>query len=95
MIPEFSEDPRYGAWPFWVLELDPSASVADIEKAARDITAKLQFGMAGIEQFGNGPFFVDRHQFGAQIVTNRMKRDRQTGAEIGAKLLDFGNDTRG
>ena len=51
MIPEFSEDPRYGAWPFWVLELDPSASVADIEKAARDITAKLQFGMAGVERF--------------------------------------------
>lgn len=51
MIPEFSEDPRYAAWPFWVLELTPAASASDIEKAARDISAKLKFGVAGVERF--------------------------------------------
>lgn len=51
MIPEFSEDPRYAAWPFWVLELTPTASASEIEKAARDISAKLKFGVAGVERF--------------------------------------------
>lgn len=51
MIPEFSEDPRYAAWPFWMLELTPAASASDIEKAARDISAKLKFGVAGVERF--------------------------------------------
>lgn len=51
MIQAFFNDPLLSGWPFWVLQLTPSATTVEIEKAARDIAAKMQFGMAGSDLF--------------------------------------------
>ena len=42
---------RYLAWPFWLLGLEPSASNSDIEKAAREIEAKIQFKVPNAERY--------------------------------------------
>lgn len=51
MTPAFSEHPLYQCWPFWVLELTPAASLAEVEKAARELAGKLRLGMKGADQF--------------------------------------------
>lgn len=51
MIPEFTENPLFSAWPFWVLELTPEALNSDVEKAARDILAKINFKMPSANEF--------------------------------------------
>lgn len=51
MTQAFTKQPQFSAWPFWVLDLSPDATNADIDKAARDLTAKLQFGMAAAKKF--------------------------------------------
>ncbi len=51
MIQEYTNQPQFSAWPFWVLELTPEAKNADIDKAARDISSKIQFGIEGADRF--------------------------------------------
>lgn len=51
MNPAFTSNPIYFAWPFWVLELTPSASNSDIEKAAREIESKIQFQIPGADSY--------------------------------------------
>jgi hypothetical protein len=51
MIPEYSENPLYFGWPFWVLDLTPSANTSDVEKAAHDLTAKLQLKVPDAETY--------------------------------------------
>ncbi|PCK08044.1 MAG: hypothetical protein COA42_11150 [Alteromonadaceae bacterium] len=51
MIPEFTDNPLFSAWPFWVLELTPEAKNSEIEKAARDILAKINFKVPGADEF--------------------------------------------
>jgi hypothetical protein len=51
MTQEFSNSAFDNAWPFWALELPVTASTIDVEKAARDISAKLQLKVPGIEEF--------------------------------------------
>lgn len=63
MIPEFTSSPRYSCWPFWVLELNCEATASDIEKAARDLIAKIQLGVAGVEQFATPVGFRQRDQY--------------------------------
>ena len=48
MIQEFINKPLYSAWPFWVLELDPSADGKAVEKAYTKLTGaiKLQLPLA-------------------------------------------------
>lgn len=51
MIPEFTDQPLYSAWPFWVLELTPEASAIDIERQARELVNKLKFKLPGVEYY--------------------------------------------
>lgn len=51
MVQEFSKSPVWQCWPFWVLGVTPKAKNADIEKAANDITAKLNFGVEAASVF--------------------------------------------
>jgi hypothetical protein len=51
MITEFSTTPVFCAWPFWVLELDPTADNRVIEKAYQKIVNSLQLKIAKAEQF--------------------------------------------
>lgn len=51
MTPAFSKLPALSAWPFWVLELTPSSSQQDVEKACREITGKLTLNMSGADSF--------------------------------------------
>lgn len=51
MIPAFSDNPVGQCWPFWVLELTPSCSIQDIERAAREITARITLQVAGADGF--------------------------------------------
>lgn len=51
MIQEYTENPLYFGWPFWVLDLMPSAKTSDIEKAARDLTAKIQLEVPNADTY--------------------------------------------
>lgn len=51
MIRAFSDDPRCNGWLFWVLELTPRCGTRDIERAAREINARLTMQLTGAEQF--------------------------------------------
>lgn len=51
MIPEFTEQVQFSAWPFWVLGINPEASSIEVAAAARDISTKLQFEIPGLEYF--------------------------------------------
>lgn len=51
MTPAFSDHPVYQAWPFWVLDLTPAASLGEVEKAARELTGKLRLQIKGAERF--------------------------------------------
>lgn len=51
MIPEFSDNPLYSAWPFWVLGLTPQANTQDVDRAAREITARLSMKLSGADEF--------------------------------------------
>lgn len=53
MTQAFSDIPLFSCWPFWVLELTPMATTQDIEKAARDIIGKLQFGVKGADTYAS------------------------------------------
>ena len=51
MIQEYINQPHWSCWPFWVLELTPNATLQDIEKAARDLTNKIEFGFDLAKKF--------------------------------------------
>lgn len=74
MTPEFTSNPQFSAWPFWVLELTPDATGIDIEKSTRDITAKITLGVP------NAEFFA--------IPQGKRTRDAFLIREAKAKLID-------
>ena len=49
-------------------------------------------GAAGRQQFGDRIFAVERHQLVAQLVGDRMERDRQADAELGSAARHHGHD---
>ncbi len=51
MIQAYIDNPLYSCWPFWVLELTPLATPIEIEKAARDITAKIGLGVLDAQKY--------------------------------------------
>ncbi|HEY6530032.1 MAG TPA: hypothetical protein VIZ65_15185 [Cellvibrionaceae bacterium] len=51
MTTEFSATPVFSAWPFWVLEIDPTADNRAIEKAYQKLVNSLQLKIANTEQF--------------------------------------------
>ncbi|MFV8780845.1 hypothetical protein ACNKU7_00350 [Microbulbifer sp. SA54] len=63
MIPAFSKNPVLSAWPFWVLELTPSASLNDVNRAARELTGKLALQMAGAGEFTTPAGAFERDEF--------------------------------
>lgn len=74
MSPEFTSNPLHFGWPFWVLNLTPSATNSDIEKAAREIDSKIQFQVPGADQF--------------ETPTGKQKRDSFLIREAKAALQD-------
>lgn len=58
----FTEDPKQACWPFWVLELTPDAQNPDIEKAARDIQAKIQLGVESSFRFRTPAEYLERDE---------------------------------
>ncbi len=63
MIQAYIDNPLYSCWPFWVLELSPNAQVTDVEKAAREITAKISFGIAGADEYATPTGIQKRDEF--------------------------------
>lgn len=59
----FFDDPKHAAWPFWVLELGPTATNADIDKAARDIAGRIEFAIPGAECFDTPRGSIARDQY--------------------------------
>lgn len=51
MTQAFINSQAHSAWPFWVLELSPSAKNVDILKAANVISAKLELNSSGANKF--------------------------------------------
>jgi hypothetical protein len=51
MVQAFSDNPLHSAWPFWALELTPRCATLDIERAARDIQARLTMKLKGADEF--------------------------------------------
>ena len=51
MSQEFTSWPSWSAWPFWMLEITPDAKGSDIEKAARTIMARIEFGVDDANRF--------------------------------------------
>lgn len=74
MIPEFSDNPLYGGWPFWALELTPQCGIPDIERAVRDINARLTMQIKGADEFA--------------IPGGNARRDEFLLREARARLLD-------
>jgi|GEM_PF-1968157 len=74
MIPEFTEQAQFSAWPFWVLGINPEASSIEVAAAARDITTKLQFKIPEVEYF--------------QTPVGRKTRDEFLVREAKSKLQD-------
>lgn len=52
---ESTDDPRLNAWPFWILELSPSASTSDIENAFNSLNGKLSLGASNVSTYST-PF---------------------------------------
>lgn len=73
MNPVFTSNPLYSAWPFWVLELSPSASNSDIEKAAREIESKLQFQVPGADTFASPLGKQQRDSFALREAKNALQ----------------------
>ncbi|WP_444928930.1 hypothetical protein ACJJIF_13800 [Microbulbifer sp. SSSA002] len=63
MIPEFSSRAALAAWPFWVLELTPTASLNEVNRAARDLTGKLALKMAGADECLTPNGIIPRDEF--------------------------------
>jgi len=63
MTPAFSDNPALSAWPFWVLELTPAASLNDVNKAARELAGKLALKMAGATEFPTPGGIRQRDEF--------------------------------
>jgi len=51
------------AWPFWVLGVDPTASISDVEKAAQNIGAKLKLKVPSAEKFSSPAGQHERDEF--------------------------------
>lgn len=73
MIPAFFNDPLYSAWPFWVLELTPAASLQEVERAARELSAKLKLGLPAAASY--------------RIPGQMLTRDEYLVREARAKLI--------
>jgi len=63
MPQEFINRPGWQCWPFWVLSLTPEASSSDVEKAARDISSKLNFGVEQTTKFLTPEGNMDRDTY--------------------------------
>lgn len=63
MDPEYIDNPLYCSWPFWVLELPPTSKTLDIEKSAREIAAKIEFGAPGADQYATPVGVKKRDEF--------------------------------
>ena len=63
MIQEYIDNPLYSCWPFWVLGLTPSAQESEIEKAARDITAKITLGIPSASEYQTPNGLKQRDEF--------------------------------
>src|SRR5262249_16986611 len=50
--------------------------------------AGARIGPAGLEQLGDRIFLVERHEHVAQLVGDRVQRDREVDAELGAAAAD-------
>lgn len=63
MTPEYTNNPLYFCWPFWVLELTPDAKNTDVEKAARDISSKIQFEIPDANKYATPDGIKTRDEF--------------------------------
>lgn len=63
MTPAFSDNPVLSAWPFWVLELTPSASLSEVNRAARELAGKLALKMAGAAEYLTPDGVMQRDEF--------------------------------
>lgn len=63
MTPAFSDNPILSGWPFWVLELTPSASLNEVNRAARDLAGKLALKMAGADEYRTPAGVMPRDEF--------------------------------
>lgn len=51
MLAEFTATPLLSGWPFWILELDPTADNRSIERAYQKINGSLSLKIAKAEEF--------------------------------------------
>lgn len=72
MIPEFSDNPLCNAWPFWVLCLTPQCGTVDIERAARDINARLTMKLKGADEFVFPGGMARRDEFLVREARSRL-----------------------
>lgn len=89
MTQAFINQPQFSAWPFWVLNLTPEAANSDIDKAARDLTAKLQFGMAEAKSFSSP---LGQHQRDEQLIRDARSTLQDPALRLLAEFWYFAAD---
>lgn len=63
MTPEFTSHPLYSCWPFWALELEPSADTRAVEKAYTKLLGLLKLQIPHAEQFASPVGIQTRDEF--------------------------------
>ncbi|HED33137.1 MAG TPA: hypothetical protein ENJ08_02820 [Gammaproteobacteria bacterium] len=76
MNPEYTNNPLYSGWPFWVLELTPDAQNSDIEKAARDISSKIQFEIPDANKYATPEGIKTRDEFLIREARSKLQDPR-------------------
>jgi len=77
MIQAYINRLHWSCWPFWVLELSTDATVQDIEKAARDITNKISFGMEAAKTFQTPIGTFERDDFLIREAKAKLQNPEQ------------------
>jgi len=77
MNQEFINNPLYSAWPFWVLELSPTSTLADVEKSANELIGKLKFGVEAATWFKTPDGTNTRDEYLVREAKSRLQNPNE------------------
>jgi len=63
MIQEFTSHPLYSCWPFWALELEPTADTRAVEKSCAKILGLLKLQIPDADKFATPAGIQTRDEF--------------------------------